>query len=217
MAIGGMQADVKFVVNQLSDLQECRGWQYIFTSFFDQQFGYPVYRFEERTISFFVPDKFRVKVPNIFICYHGACSRTIGLAMSGWVPRVPGVVPRRNRETEDEVWPLILIAYAVLPAQLLSCLSESPCIAACFTARRGLFGEFCEQLAAYAQEMDCVYLMNWDARLPRIKDRFPIGVQKPGDDDGEMDKPKSGSEDVEKSNFDMVPYHVIQMVSQNAT
>ena len=90
---------------------------------------------------------------------------------------------------------LILTASAVLPAQLLFRLPESPCIALCFTERQGLFGEFCEKLATYVQEMDCVYLVNWDAWLPRIRDCFPVGVQKPGDDDGEMDKPESHSDD----------------------
>ena len=42
------------------------------TSFFDQAVGHPTYRFEKRTICFCVPDKFRVKVPNIFICDQGA-------------------------------------------------------------------------------------------------------------------------------------------------
>ena len=35
VAIGGMAADVKFLVNQLRDSEECGGWQYIMTSFFD--------------------------------------------------------------------------------------------------------------------------------------------------------------------------------------
>ena len=72
VAIGGMAADVKFLVNQLRDSEECGGWQYIMTSFFDQAVGHPTYRFEERTICLCVPDKFRVKVPNIFICDEGA-------------------------------------------------------------------------------------------------------------------------------------------------
>ena len=141
-----------------------------------------------------MPDKFRVKVPNIFICGRGAYSSTMSV-MAGWVLWVLGVAPRSSRETEDEVWLLILTASAVLPAQLRSCLPESPCIAACFTGRQVLFGEFCEQLAAYVQEMDCVYLANWDAWLPRIRDYSPFGVQKPSDDDGGMDKPESDSED----------------------
>ena len=60
--IGGMAADVKFLVNQLRNSEECGGWQYIMTSFFDQVVGHPTYRFEERTICFCVPDKFRVRV-----------------------------------------------------------------------------------------------------------------------------------------------------------
>ena len=36
VAIGGMAADVKFLVNQLRDSEECGGWQYIMTSCFDQ-------------------------------------------------------------------------------------------------------------------------------------------------------------------------------------
>ena len=43
--------------------------------------------------------------------------------------------------------------------------------------------------------MDCVFLVNWDAWLPRIRDAFPVGVQKPGDDDGDIDKPELDSED----------------------
>ena len=105
------------------------------------------------------------------------------------------MVRRRNGETESEVWLPILTASAVLPAQLLSCLPESPGIAARCTGRQGLFGEFCEQLAAYVPEMDCAYSVNWDAWLPRIRDCFLVGVHKPGDDDGEMDKPESDSED----------------------
>ena len=70
VAIGRMAADVKFLVNQLRDSEECGGWQYIMTSFFDQVVGHPTYRFEDRTICFC--DKFRVKVPNIFICDHTA-------------------------------------------------------------------------------------------------------------------------------------------------
>ena len=31
VAIGGMAADVKFLVNQLRDSEECGGWQYIMT------------------------------------------------------------------------------------------------------------------------------------------------------------------------------------------
>ena len=168
VAIGGMAADVKFLVKQLRDSEECGGWQYIMTSFFDQAVGHPTYRLEERTICFCVPDKFRVKVPNIFICDQGACGSTIGLAAAGWLLRVLGIVPRRDRQSEDEVWLLLLTASAVLLAQLLSCLPESPCLAACFTGRQGLFNEFCEHLAAYVQEMDCVYLVNWDAWMPRI-------------------------------------------------
>ena len=120
VAIGGMAADVKFLVNQLRDSEECAGWQYIMTSFFDQAVGHPTYRFEERTICFCVPDKFRVKVPNIFICDQGAYGSTIGLAAAGWLLRVLGIVPRRDRQSEDEVWLLLLTASAVLPAQLLS-------------------------------------------------------------------------------------------------
>ena len=90
----------------------------------------------------------------------------------------------------DEFWLLNLTASAVLPDQLLSYLPESPCIAACFTGHQGLFGEFCEHL-----EMDCVYLVTWNAWLPRIRDCFPVGVQKSGGDAGEMDKPESDSDD----------------------
>ena len=32
--IGGMAADVKFLVNRLRDSEECGGWLYIMTSFF---------------------------------------------------------------------------------------------------------------------------------------------------------------------------------------
>ena len=165
------------------------------TSFFDQQCGHPVYPFGERTICFCVPDKFRVNVPKFCICHQGAYINTIGLDVAGWVLQIFGVVPRRDRETEDEVWLLILTASAILPAELSSCLPESPCIAACFTRHRGLFGEFCEQPAAYVQEMYCVCLVNWDAWPPRIRDCFPVGVQNPGDDDGEMDKPESDTDD----------------------
>ena len=86
------------------------------TSFFYQAVGHPTYRFEERTICFCVPDKFRVKVPNIFICDQGAYGSTIGLATAGWLLRVLGIVPRRDRQSEDEVWLLLLTASAVLPA-----------------------------------------------------------------------------------------------------
>ena len=72
VAIGGMQADVKFVVNQLCDSEKCGGWQYDMTFFLDQQCGHPVYRFEERTICFCVPNKFPVKALKIFICDQGA-------------------------------------------------------------------------------------------------------------------------------------------------
>ena len=92
VAIGGMAADVKFVVNQLRDSEECGGWQYIMTSFVDQAVGHPTYRFEERTICFCLLDKFRVKVPNIFICHQGAYGSTIGLAAAGLLPRVLGIV-----------------------------------------------------------------------------------------------------------------------------
>ena len=61
-----------------------------------------MYQFEETAISSCVPDKFRMKVPNIFICDEGAYNSTIGLAVAGWVLRVPNVVPPRNEETEDE-------------------------------------------------------------------------------------------------------------------
>ena len=178
VAIGGMAADVKFLVDQLRDSEECGGWQYVMTAFFHQAVGHPTYRFEERTICFCVPDKFRVKVPNIFICDRGAYGSTIGLAAAGWLLRVLGIVPRRDTQSEDEVWLLLLTASAVLPAQLLFCLPESPCLAACFTGRQGLFNEFCEQLAAYVQEMDCVYLVNWDAWMPRIRDCMPVVVQR---------------------------------------
>ena len=134
-----------------------------------------------------------MKVPNIFICDQGAYGSTIGLAAAGWLLRVLGIVPRRDRESEDEVWLLLLTASAVLPAQLLSCLPESPCVAACFTGQQGLFNEFCEQLAAYVQEMDCVYLVNWDAWMPRIRDCMPVVVQRPGDGEDE-----EGGDDVEE-------------------
>ena len=117
-----------------------------------------------------------MKVPNIFICDQGAYGSTIGLPAASWLLRVLGIVPRRDRQSEDEVWLLLLTASAVLPAQLLSCLPKSPYLAACFTGRQGLFNEFCEQLAAYVQEMDCVYLVNWDAWMPRIRDCMPVVV-----------------------------------------
>ena len=199
VAIGGMAADVKFLVNQLRDSEECGGWQYIMTSFFDQAVGHPTYRFEEGTICFCVPDKFRVKVPNIFICDQGAYGSTIGLAAAGWLLRVLGIVPRRDRQSEDEVWLLLLTASAVLPAHLLSCLPESPCLAACFTGRQGLFNEFCEQLAAYVQEMDCVYLVIWDAWMPRIGDCMLVVVQRPGEG-----KDEEGVDDVEEEEDDEI-------------
>ena len=37
VAIGGMAAGVKFLVNQLRDSEECGGWQYIMTSFLIKQ------------------------------------------------------------------------------------------------------------------------------------------------------------------------------------
>ena len=91
-----------------------------------------------------MPDKFRVKLLNVFICDQGAYNSTIGLVLAGWVLRVLGVILRRNREMEDEVWVLILTASAVWAPQILSCLPERPCIAACFTRSQGLFGEFCK-------------------------------------------------------------------------
>ena len=185
VAIGGMAADVKFLVNQLRDSEESGGWQCIMTTFFYQAAGHPTYRFEERTICFCVPDKFRPKVPNIFICDEGAYGSTIGPAAASWLLRVLGIVPRRDRESEDELWLLLLTASAVLPAQLLSCLPESPCVAACFTGRQGLFNNICEQLAAYVQEMDGVYLVNWDAWMPRIRGCVPVVVQRPADGEDE--------------------------------
>ena len=112
---------------------------------------------------------------------------------AGWLLRVLGIVPRRDRQPEDEVWLPLLNASAVLPAQLLSCLRESPCLAACFTGRQGFLNEFSEQLAAYVQEMDCVYLVNWDAWMPRIRDCMPVVVQRPGDGEDE-----EGGDDVEE-------------------
>ena len=94
---------------------------------------------------------------------------------------------------------LLLTASAILPAQLLSCLPESPCLAACFTGRQGLFNEFREQLAAYVQEMDCVYLVNWDAWMPRIRDCMPVVVQRPGDGEDE-----EGGDDVEEEEDDEI-------------
>ena len=185
VAIGGMAANVKFLVNQLRDSEECGGWQYIMTYFFDQAVGHPTYRFAERTICFCVPDKFRVKFPNIFICDQGAYGSTIIVAAAGSLLRVLGIVPRRDRQSKDEVWLLLRTAPAVLPAQLPSCLPESPCLGACFTGRQGLFHEFCKQLAAYVQEMDCVYLVNWDAWIPRIRDCMPVVVQRLGDGEDE--------------------------------
>ena len=78
---------------------------------------------------------------------------------------------------------------AVLLAHVLSCLPKSPCIAACLTRRQGLFGEFCEQLEAYLQKMDCVYLLNWDALLrARIRDCCPVAVHNPGDEEEEREE-----------------------------
>ena len=37
IAIGEMAANVKVVVNQLRASEECGGWQYIMTSFYDRQ------------------------------------------------------------------------------------------------------------------------------------------------------------------------------------
>ena len=69
----------------------------------------------------------------------------------------------------------------------------SPCLAACFTGRQGLFNEFCGQLAAYVREMDSVYLVNWDAWMSRIRDCMPVVVQRPGDGEDE-----EGGDDVEE-------------------
>ena len=145
--LGPSSVLVRVLINDLRDSEECGGWQYIMTSFFDQAVGHPTYRFEERTICFCVPDKFRVKVPNISICDQRAYGSTIGLPAAGWL--LLGIVPLRDRESEDEGWLLLLTASAVLPAQLVSRLPESFCMATCFTGRQGLCNEFCEQLAAY--------------------------------------------------------------------
>ena len=87
VAIGGIAAHVKFLVNQLRDSEECARWQYIITSFFYQAVGHPTYRFEERTICFCVPHKFRVKVANIFILRSG-CIRQNHWSGSGWLAPV---------------------------------------------------------------------------------------------------------------------------------
>ena len=97
------------------------------------------------------------------------------------------------------MWLLLLTASAVLPAQLLSCLPESPCLAACFTGRQGLFNDVCEQLAAYVQEMDCVYLANWDAWMPMIRDCTPVVVQRPRNGEDE-----EGGDDVEEEEDDEI-------------
>ena len=62
-----------------------------------------------------------------------------------------------------------------------------------------MFGELCEQLAAYLQKMDCVYLINGDAWLQRIRDCCPVAVQKREDEEeeGEEDlNPKESEEEV---------------------
>ena len=105
--------------------------------------------------------------------------------MAGFLLGVLAIVPRRDRQSEDEVWLLLLTASTVLPAQLLSCLPECLCLTACCTGRWGLLNEFCEQLAAYVQEMDCVYLVNWDAWIPRITDCEAVVVRRPGDGENE--------------------------------
>ena len=89
------------------------------------------------------------------------------------------------------MWLLLLTFSASLPAQLLSCLPESPCIAACFTSCQGLFREFCEQLATYLQEMDYVYLVNWDVWLPWIRDYCPVAGDEEEEGEGEVNPKES--------------------------
>ena len=67
IAMGGRAADVNVVVNQLCNSKERRGSQYIRTPLDDVAIGHPVYTVEESTISFFVPDKLRVKIPNTLL------------------------------------------------------------------------------------------------------------------------------------------------------
>ena len=47
--------------------------------------------------------------------------------------------------------------------------------------------------------MDCVYLVNWDAWMPRIRDCMPVVVQRPGEGEDE-----EGGDDVEEEEDDEI-------------
>ena len=79
----------------------------------------------------------------------------------------------------------------VLPAQLISCLSEAPNIATCYARGGGLFPDFIEQVTAYVRDMDAMYVISWQYWFRKLADRMPLPVMKPGNeeefDDGEAD------------------------------
>ena len=91
----------------------------------------------------------------------GQYKSQMGIVAAGSALRALNIIPNPDRDKSEELWLLCMTSSPVLPAQLISCLSEAPNIATCYTGRAGLFPHFFELVTANVRDMDAMYVISW--------------------------------------------------------
>ena len=82
----------------------------------------------------------------------------------------------------------------VLPAQSISCLSEAPNVATCYTGRVPILPDFMEHVTLNVQDMDATCVISWEASFPSPWHCMPVSVMIRGYDDEGDDEWEGESE-----------------------
>ena len=157
---------VTFLRTQLGDADQLAGWQFVTVEIYERGFSHSTSVYEERICTFAIPAKFLVKVPNVFMTDSGQYKSQMGIRAAGWVLKALGTISNLDRDESEELWLTCMTSSPVLLAQPISCLLETPNVATYYTGRAGLFPDFIEQVTANVQDMDAVYIINWQEWFP---------------------------------------------------
>ena len=151
--------------------------------------------YEERIYTFAIPSKFSCKVLNVFMTDQGQCKSQLGIDAAGWALRALNKIPNGDGDESEELW-LLCRTSCILPAQLISCLSEAPNVATCYIGCAGVFLDFIEQVTSNMHDMDAMYVISWEDWFPILSHSMPVSVMRPGDevegDDGGEGESDSG-------------------------
>ena len=111
-----------------------------------------------------------------------------------WALCALNIIPNADKDEFEELGLLCMTSSPILPAQLISCLSEAPNVATCYTGCAGLFPNFIEQVALNVHDMDAMYVVTCEDWFPKLSHCMPVSVMKPGDED-EGDDDREGESD----------------------